>query len=584
MIGIKTESALVRLLCLIRLGPKTMAPVLSRLTVSGNSLQLQFDRDIDLSIFSDYFDSASRLLDKFSLRIAGRARSLYLVSFSRDQPRQLILHFSGAAAASDQAVLLSYLDPLGDDTNGVVQDLYGVDLGKILARHADAFVSARNVLTLAPRYRDLTLTDAATIGTGNDVDNVINVRQGVISNTLLGLAGNDRIQAGAGADTLIGGAGDDTLDGQTGRDVYLIESSDHHGRAEINDTGMALPMPSSLGDQDELRFAATSLAGGSTLTVFAGDSGLEMVTIGIGLDITTVTLPFNINATEAPNALMLTGNAGDNELIGSRFNDVLIGGAGTDLSDGRDGSDIYVVQDRSHISYREIRDTGFASDRDELRIASPGSPSGPAEAWDLVLPYDHGLERVVIGTGLGVVADTSGLGRINFYDGGSTPLTIIGNNGNNRLSASTSDDWIQGNGGRDSLDGSYGDDILIGGSGADRLEGGGGRDQFLFDSPLTGERDDIPDFILGEDQILLSRAVFDLPPGSTLPETAFKFGRAADSASQRILTFGSGVFYDRDGNGPAVPVPFATVLTFASPTRASMGLTSLIAADFLIVP
>lgn len=286
----------------------------------------------------------------------------------------------------------------------------------------------------------------------------------------------------------------------------------------------------------------------------------------------------NINAAEAPNSLIITGNAGDNTLIGTRFADVLIGGEGNDVTDGRDGSDIYLLQYKSQLyPYEVVRDTGRASDRDELRIASTRTIADPIETWDL--PALIGLERVTIGQGLAVDADVSGFGGISVSASlVANPLTIIGNNGRNRLVGTDYGDWIQGNGSPDTLVGGGGDDVLIGGPGLDQLEGGSGRDSFLFDSDLDGYFDQIMDFTPGVDRIQLSRRVFvGLPSGSTLSADAFQLGATAGLASHRILydrTMGT-LSYDRDGNGGAFPGIFAQILI--------VGRSPLSAADFLIV-
>ena len=173
-------------------------------------------------------------------------------------------------------------------------------------------------------------------------------------------------------------------------------------------------------------------------------------------------------------------------------------------------------------------------------------------------PNDTGLERVTIGTGLGAAADTSGIGVIDISaSSAANALTMIGNNGSNRLTGTPFADWIQGNGGPDLLVGGDGDDTLVGGSENDQLRGGSGRDSFLFNTPpaleASSTSDRILDFRAGEDRIQLSRAVFDLPSGATLPPDAFKLGFSADLPSQRILyNSSSGAFYyDRDGNGSA---------------------------------
>lgn len=538
-----------------------MAPILCDITVSGNALVLEFDRDLDLSFLSSRFETG-QVLRQFFLQISGRRRELLSLSANPSQPKRLTLTFTGAAASSDQAVVLAYEDTFGDNPNGVVQDLLGDDL-RTFSRHVDTFESASSVLTLAAGYRNLLLTGTASIGTGNASANSIRVNQRSVDNTLYGLGGDDVIQAGDGNDKLIGGAGNDRMDGGSGSDLYLIERADEHVRGEINDTGADRSV-------DELRFAATSLAGGATLTVFAGDIGLERVTIGTGLDATAVSsgrLDLNINSTAAPNALTITGNAGGNNLVGTRFADVLIGGAGSDVCDGGNGSDIYLVTSRSDRPTGEIRDSGSATDRDELRIASLALPGRPGDFWE-IYSNDTGLERVVIGTGLGAEADTTGIGTIDVNASlAVNALTMIGNNGSNRLTGTAFADWIQGNGGPDLLVGGDGDDILVGGSGNNQLRGGSGRDAFLFNTPpepYTSDR--ILDFRAGEDRLQLSRAVFDLPVGSTLSPDAFKLGTAADRPGQRILynatdprSILGGLWYDRDGNGSAAPVFLATI-------------------------
>jgi hypothetical protein len=185
------------------------------------------------------------------------------------------------------------------------------------------------------------------------------------------------------------------MDGGSGDDVYVIERADEHTRAEITDTGipLVLSMPSPTSNGDELRFAATSLVGGATLTVFAGDVGLEAVTISTGLGATADSngaLALNIDASAAPNSLLITGNAGANNLVGTRFADWLIGGPGVDGCDGREGSDIYLVNNLSHRSTGEIRDSGSASDRDELRIVASG-PWGDLQNHGTFIPTIQGL-------------------------------------------------------------------------------------------------------------------------------------------------------------------------------------------------
>ena len=88
-----------------------------------------------------------------------------------------------------------------------------------------------------------------------------------------------------------------------------------------------------------------------------------------------------------------------------------------------------------------------------------------------------------------------------YVNGSSSANTITGNDGHNNLN---------GLGGNDSLDGGAGPDALNGGTGNDTLTGGSEADAFVFNTALStaNNADIITDFIVGEDQILLSHAVF----------------------------------------------------------------------------
>ncbi len=79
-----------------------MAPTLSSLTVSGNALILDFNRDIDLNFLTDRFETA-QIRGRFFLQISGLRRDLVSLSATRERPRRLTLNFTGAAARSDQS-------------------------------------------------------------------------------------------------------------------------------------------------------------------------------------------------------------------------------------------------------------------------------------------------------------------------------------------------------------------------------------------------------------------------------------------------------------------------------------------------
>ncbi len=63
--------------------------------------------------------------------------------------------------------------------------------------------------TLDANVENLVLAGGATIGNGNELDNLITGN--ALNNTLEGRAGNDTLDGGVGVDTLMGGAGNDTF-------------------------------------------------------------------------------------------------------------------------------------------------------------------------------------------------------------------------------------------------------------------------------------------------------------------------------------------------------------------------------------
>ncbi|MDX2259088.1 MAG: Ig-like domain-containing protein [Hyphomicrobiaceae bacterium] len=107
----------------------------------------------------------------------------------------------------------------GDDT--YVVDSAGDAVTELAGEGRDS-VRAGVDFALGAHVEDLTLTDAAALGTGNGLDNVLTGNEA--DNTLVG---------GAGDDTLVGAAGDDVLIGGEGRDTYVVAAGE--GRDAIRD-------------------------------------------------------------------------------------------------------------------------------------------------------------------------------------------------------------------------------------------------------------------------------------------------------------------------------------------------------------
>src|SRR4029079_16860727 len=110
-------------------------------------------------------------------------------------------------------------------------------------------------------------------------------------------------------------------------------------------------------------------------------------------------------------------------------NDVLNGGGSNDLLDGQAGSDIYLILAAADHVAPEVDDTGPGTDSDEVRFA--GTTAGETLR---LYANDLGIERIVIGTGTGAVADTSGLTELSINAGlMGNAVTIVGNDGINSI-------------------------------------------------------------------------------------------------------------------------------------------------------
>jgi Ca2+-binding RTX toxin-like protein len=150
----------------------------------------------------------------------------------------------------------------------------------------------------------------------------------------------------------------------------------------------------------------------------------------------------------------LTGSAMTDAIRGLGGDDVLTGAGGADQLDGGDGADIYLLRSVADYTLGEsITDTGTAG-TDEIRFA------GRSGTLVLANPV-VGIEKVVVGTGTGTNAITSGTGAVGIDASAlSSNIQIIGNSGANVLI---------GGAGNDTVIGGIGKDVLTGGAGADRF-------------------------------------------------------------------------------------------------------------------
>ena len=452
----------------------TAPPLITRITVVGTQLQLQF---------SEALVTTGLTAARFSATVAGVARSVASWAAVVGDATRLNLTLSGTAPTSTQTLTLLYSDlSAANNLTGVVQDVNGNDMATIglPGLNADTFSSTASVASLASSYSNLRLTGTAATATGN--------------------SGNNRItasQATAVANVFTGGIGSDSMDASDGSDIYVIANSAEHSAAEVNDSGAT--------GTDELRFSA--ITAGQTLTVYAGDSGLERAVIGTGIAaaaVTSATTALNIDAAAAPNGLQLIGNSGVNSLTGTAYTDLISGNGGNDVMDGRDGGDVYLINSSTERTAAEINDSG-SSGSDELRFAAT-----TAGQTLIVYGADQGLESVVIGTGTGATAITTATTALNVNAAAAANgLTIIGNEGANVIITTPY---------ADSLDGRGGSDVYVVSSPSHHPatetindSGGSGIDELRFASTTNGETITVRATDLGLESVTLGTGTAATP-------------------------------------------------------------------------
>ena len=174
--------------------------------------------------------------------------------------------------------------------------------------------------------------------------------------------------------------------------------------------------------------------------------------------------PVVVNATGTAANNLLLGNAlndtlrgglGDDTLLGYSGTDLLVGGDGVDRLEGGEGGDLYLMEVLKDHGVAEVRDLGTTG-VDELRLAD-------AQTGTLtIFAGDVGLERVVIGTGTGPTATSTGAFALHI-DASAAPnaLSIFGNAGRNTLVGTAFDDVLNGGGAADDLQGRNGNDLYV---------------------------------------------------------------------------------------------------------------------------
>ncbi len=348
-------------------------------------------------------------------------------------------------------------------------------------------------------------------GAGNDslYGSIGNFGEG--RNLLDGGDGNDTIRVFATLDTAKGGAGDDFIVSVSAPNIFspLGGSSNFPGFAgrnlldgeEGNDTIVAAFFTDTMiggAGNDSLSGTFNQASGGdgndtldATKATFAG-TGTALVTLDGGLG----------------NDLLI----GYTNPTGSTF-------TVTNLMNGGEGND--------RIIFGTPRDRiiGTLDGNDTISYATGVNFTGSTSVN--IITDNLGANFITGSNGTDVI--TTGIGDDILF-GGPSNLPTPGVDGNDTLDAGAGNDTLLGGFNEDLLIGGDGNDSLGGGPGADTLIGGSGNDSFYYNNfgeglqlgannaPVGSSPDQIGDFVVGQDKIILSQSSFQLAqqtPGSS---------------------------------------------------------------------
>ncbi len=282
-------------------------------------------------------------------------------------------------------------------------------------------IDGLNLSVYAHRPAALVIDDndtGHTINGGPDKD-TLNGNGG--DDTLYGHGGDDKLNGGDGNDTLFGdegvfgGSGKDVMTGGAGDDAYWVNTAG-----------------------DKVVETLTTAKGGGFDSV-ASDISYSIAALP---NIERLDL-FGATYTESLNG---TGNAAANVLFGNNGDNILDGGKGIDTFFGLDGDDTFLLDD-----------------------------SAEADAAHVVEGVNKGSDTVIFGAFQIQTGDQIANVENYIYTGKQGWVFS--------LSAETGVGHLIGGGsGNDILTGSDDDDFLDGGKGNDKLTGGGGDDTYVLDS------------------------------------------------------------------------------------------------------
>jgi Ca2+-binding RTX toxin-like protein len=429
----------------------------------------------------------------------------------------------------------------------------------------------RDVVYTSVSYRLAAGTQVEVLAASSIGDTTaINLTGNELNNEIYGNNGANLLNGGGGAgDYLVGWGGDDT---------YLIFTG---GEIIVENVG--------------------------------GGRDVVYTTVSYGLAAGTQVEVLSTDSIAGTNAINLTGNELNNEIYGNNGANILNGGGGAgdylvgwggddtyliftggeiiieNVGGGRDvvyttvsygiaaGTQVEVLSTDSIAGTNAINLTGNELNNEIYGNNGANTLNGGGGAGDYLVGWG-GDDTYLIFTGGEIIIENAGGGRdvvystVSYALAAGTSVEVLSTNsigGTTGLS-------LTGNELGQEVYGNNGANTLNGGAGGDYLAGFGGADSFAFTTALgSGNVDHLADFSAVDDTILLENAVFTGLANGALAPGAFVAGSAAADADDRIVynSATGQIFFDADGNGAGAQVLFATV---------NAG-TILTASDFMVI-
>ncbi len=323
------------------------------------------------------------------------------------------------------------------------------------------------------------------------------------NDTLLGGVGDDAISSDDGEDLIEGGAGDDKVDGDNGNDTVsggMGDDSVYGGKGDDVLYG---------NDGDDLvagEDGDDTITGGAGADTLEGGKGDDIIYVGDGADEVE-------GGKGADRFVFVDANSGMGILdYDASEGDVLdVSGLLTGAAAGLDPISAGLFYCTAAIGGAQVlldtngADEGGVVELGFIKGINPGDPGALGDAdnhGDTYHDYTNGVISTM-GRGRFSLSDQSGNDEIDFSDcqdnvtfdldrggkigrtsikleKGSSIETIRSGSGDDRLTASDQNSFLDGGAGDDALRGGRADDVLIGGGGDDQLSGGSGADTFVF--------------------------------------------------------------------------------------------------------